>query len=270
MPSPSTWRADLAKKSPRPAPDDDDDFSDLDPGTDENNEETSAPEAGGGKRVIWSHGVCFPKNLNILRPRIRQALRANTYERKETDAVLRIVKADDRVIELGGGIGYMSSVIAKRCGAEVHSFEGNPGLIPYIREVHAANGLTGKAHITHALIGPRKSSANFYVRGNILASSMEEMESMPHTEVAKVDVLNAKTTFDKIKPTVLVCDIEGAEAHLIPQLPLDGLRAAVIELHPQWIGQAGVQAVFDAFHAAGLTYFPKASEAKVVTFLKGW
>ncbi len=44
----------------------------------------------------------------------------------------------------------------------------------------------------------------------------------------------------------------------------------MVELHPQWIGQAGVQAVFDAFHKAGLTYYPKTSDKKVVTFLKGW
>ena len=30
------------------------------------------------------------------------------------------------------------------------------------------------------------------------------------------------------------------------------------------------QSILDAMHRAGLTYFPKASEAKVVTFRKGW
>jgi hypothetical protein len=69
---------------------------------------------------------------------------------------------------------------------------------------------------------------------------------------------------------VLVCDIEGAEAELLPAGDWSGLRAAVVELHPQWIGQAGVQAVFDAMQRAGLTYFPRASQAKVVTFRKGW
>ena len=32
----------------------------------------------------------------------------------------------------------------------------------------------------------------------------------------------------------------------------------------------GVQAVFDAFHRAGLTYFPRISHAKVVCFKKGF
>jgi FkbM family methyltransferase len=220
-------------------------------------------------RVIRSHGLRFPVDAAILRPRIRQALKADGYERKETDAVLRIVKPGDTVIELGGGIGYMSTLMAVKCGATVHAFEGNPDLIPYIRRVHAENQAT-RATIHHALIGEAAGSADFYIRRNILASSMAELVSEPHVAVTRVEVRAARDVFAALNPTVLVCDIEGAEAQVIPFLPLDGLRAAVVELHPQWIGEAGVRAVFDAFAAAGLTYFPQASEAKVVTFLRGW
>lgn len=227
------------------------------------------PAPSGQNRMIQSHGLRFPFDPAVLRPRIRQALKAEGYERKETDAVLRIVKPTDTVIELGAGIGYMSTLMAVKCGATVHAFEGNPDLIPYIRRVHAENHAT-RATIHHALIGETAGHANFYLRRNILASSMAELDSEPSVAVAKVVVRAARDVFAALNPTVLVCDIEGAEAQVIPFLPLAGLRAAVVELHPQWIGQAGVRAVFDAFAAAGLTYFPRASEAKVVTFLRGW
>ncbi len=236
----------------------DEDLTDLD-----------TPEAGDETPVLRSRGLRFPIDREVLRPRIRQSLKAALYERKESDAVLRIVNANDTVIELGAGIGYMSTLMAVKCGATVHSFEGNPGLIPYIKRVHAENN-AARATIHHALIGETAGTADFFVRTNILASSMTEMDSEPHVSVAKVDVRAARDVFAALKPTVLVCDIEGAEAQVIPYLPLEGVRAAVVELHPQWIGQAGVKAVFDAFAAAGLTYFPKSSEAKVVTFLKGW
>ncbi|HID08424.1 MAG TPA: FkbM family methyltransferase, partial [Armatimonadetes bacterium] len=39
---------------------------------------------------------------------------------------------------------------------------------------------------------------------------------------------------------------------------------------PQWIGQKGVQAVFDVLQSAGLTFFPKTSNKKVVAFLRDW
>lgn len=226
--------------------------------------EHSAPGA-----MILSRGLRFPLDKAVLRPRLRQALKSEGYERKESEAVLRIVRPTDTVIELGGGIGYMSTLMAVKCGATVHAFEGNPGLIPYIRRVHAENAAS-RATIHHALLGAEAGTADFYVRGNILASSMTQNATLPHHTVAKVEVRAARDVFAALAPTVLVCDIEGAEADLIPALPLDGLRAAVVELHPQWIGQAGVKAVFDAFSAAGLTYFPNASESKVVTFLRGW
>lgn len=226
-------------------------------------------QAGPITQMIRSHNLKFPVDRAVLRPRIRQSLRANGYERKETDAVLRVVKPTDTVIELGAGIGYMSTLMAVRCGATVHAFEGNPGLIPYIQSVHAANGVT-RATVHHALIAEQAGEVDFYVRKNILASSMTPLEKEPHLSVAKVETRAARDVFAAIRPTVLVCDIEGAEAHVIPLLPLEGLRAAVVELHPQWIKQAGVKAVFDAFAAAGLTYYPQASEAKVVTFLRGW
>ena len=72
----------------------------------------------------------------------------------------------------------------------------------------------------------------------------------------------------QVCPTVLVCDIEGAEADLFDKATLSGIRLAIIEVHPQWIGETGVRAVFDAMHRNGLTYFPKASVAKVLVFKK--
>lgn len=69
---------------------------------------------------------------------------------------------------------------------------------------------------------------------------------------------------------MLICDIEGAEVDVIPEMDLSGVRAAIIELHPQWIGSKGVAAVFNAMMQAGLVYFPKWSNAKVVTFRRDW
>ena len=92
---------------------------------------------------IHSRGMKFPDDPAILRGRIRKLLRQNAYEAKESEAALRVVREGDRVIELGGGVGYMSTLVAsKRNVASVHSFEANPNLIPYIRRVHAANGLS--------------------------------------------------------------------------------------------------------------------------------
>lgn len=219
---------------------------------------------------VESRGLKFPKNTDFIKGRIRGDLRSGQYERRESEMALRIIHADDVIIELGAGIGYMSTMIAKKRQVKsIHAFEANPALIPYIQSVYAANDITN-ATVENAILGTRKGSTDFFVRRNYIGSSMQEVEGSNVISVEKVAVLNANAVFKKIKPTVLICDIEGAEADLFSTLNLSGLRAAIVELHPQWIGKSGVQTVFDAMHKGGLTYWPKGSDAKVVTFRKDW
>lgn len=219
---------------------------------------------------IRSRGMKFPKHPEIMQGKIRRLLRANEYEAKESEAALRVVREGDVVVELGGGIGYMSTLVAtKRAIKSVHVFEANPNLIPYIKSVHAANDVTN-AHVHNAILGPRKGTVDFYVREPMLGSSMAILEGEVDPPATKVDVLDAKTTFAELGANVLICDIEGAEVDLIPQLDLTGLRAAIIETHPQWIGPEGINKVFRAFMDAGLAYYHRGSHGKVLAFRTDW
>lgn len=219
---------------------------------------------------VKSRGMKFPKDGHFIRGKLRGALRDGLYEAKETAAVLSVVRDGDTVIELGAGIGYMSTLLAtQRKLNAVHAFEANPNLIPYIRSVHEANNVTN-AHVTNAILGKRKGSTEFYVRRNLLGSSMTLHEGETAAKAVKVDVLNGTQVFKETGANVLICDIEGAEAELLPTLDLSGLRAAVIELHPQWIGPEGVNKVFSAFIAAGMAYYARGSNKKVVSFRRNW
>ncbi|MBY5932295.1 FkbM family methyltransferase [Tateyamaria omphalii] len=215
-------------------------------------------------------GLLFPRDMEVLKPRIAGSLRRGIYETKEGDAVLRIVQPNDVVLELGGGLGYISTLVAKRSeAAHVHVYEANAALAEYIARVHDANGVEN-ATVHHAMLGKRKGTKDFHVRGNILASSTDEAHGDAVLRTETVDVVNAGQQTKAIKPTVLVCDIEGGEAELLPEMDLSSLRAAVVELHPQWIGPEGVNAVFGALMGAGLAYYPKLSTQKIVTFRRAW
>ena len=222
---------------------------------------------------LRSRGMKIPKNPQITKGMMRADLKNGTYERKEADAAMRVVNSDDVVLELGGGIGYMSTLVAYKKGVQkVHTYEANPALIPYIHEMHSANGVSDRITVHNKLLANRKGKpVDFFVRQSFLASSMDA-SSDPDSIVAthQIEVENINTVLKTLKPTVLICDIEGAEEHLLADADFSCLRAAIIELHPQWIGQKGVQAVFDSMHRAGLTFFPKPSEGKVVVFKKGW
>ncbi|MDF1727368.1 MAG: FkbM family methyltransferase [Sulfitobacter sp.] len=219
---------------------------------------------------VRSRGMRFPKDPEVITNRLRRSLRTDTYERKEAEAVLRTVRDGDRVIELGAGIGYMSTFVAKkREVVSVHAFEANPGLIPYIEKVHRLNDLSN-VHVRHGILGDADGEVDFYVRGNILGSSLTVLENEDPPEPTTVPVHDHKRIWKELKPNLLICDIEGAEAELIPKLDLSEMRAAIIELHPQWIGTTGVNKVFQAFMDAGLAYYHRGSTNKVVAFRNRW
>ncbi|GAA6196215.1 FkbM family methyltransferase [Pseudophaeobacter arcticus] len=222
------------------------------------------------QKMLKCRGMRFPLDRAILPPRIRTLLREGAYEAKEATAVRKLVKADDVVMELGAGIGFMSTLVATKTPAKsVHSFEANPQLMPYIAQVHAENNVTN-AHVTNAVLGDQDGTAPFYIRKNFLASSLDPMEDAEDCTKVEVPTRDVNAVIKELQPSVLICDIEGAEADLLPKMDLTGLRAVVIETHPQWIGKAGMQKVFRCMDAAGLVFFPRWSHGKVAVFRSDW
>ncbi|MEM8654476.1 MAG: FkbM family methyltransferase [Pseudomonadota bacterium] len=221
-------------------------------------------------QCVRSRGMFFPKHPDIIRGNVRLSLRRHAYEHYESEAALKVVRAGDIVLELGGGIGYMSTLVAtKQAIDHVHVFEANPRLIPYIHDVHKVNKVTN-ATVHNAILGARKGKAKFHVRKNFLASSLSEIKGRPAIAIEDIDVVNARATIKSIAPTVLICDIEGAEVDVIPRLDLSSVRVAIVETHPQWIGPKGINTVFQAFMDAGLAYSHRGSVRKVVCFRRDW
>ncbi|MEX5597016.1 FkbM family methyltransferase [Pseudophaeobacter sp. C1-32P7] len=221
--------------------------------------------------VLTCLDMKFPLDKAVLPPRVRKLLRTGAYEAKEAVAAKKLIRAGDVVMELGGGIGFMSTLVATQTPAQsVHSFEANPQLLPYIHRVHALNGVQN-AKVTHAVLSDSDGTAPFYVRPNFLASSLTPMaEDGPDVQQVEVPMRDMNRVMAELKPSVLICDIEGAEAELLPKMDLSSLRAVLIETHPQWIGKAGIRKVFQCLDAAGLVFFPRWSHGKVAVFRSDW
>lgn len=222
------------------------------------------------KPYIESRGVRFPKDGVFITGRIRGSLRSGEYEAKEATAVLKAVQDGDTVMELGAGIGFISSVVATHRNVKaVHAFEANPRLIPLIRRCTPKTAST-TCMCTTPFLAPRPAPPPFTcARISSPPRSAGDDEDGVIAEES-IEIRPTHATSQEISPDVLICDIEGAEVDVIPEMDLSGVRAAIIELHPQWIGSKGVAAVFNAMMQAGLVYFPKWSNAKVVTFRRDW
>ena len=77
----------------------------------------------------------------LLNDRIAGKLVSGGYEAHEARAVQMRVKPGQRVLELGAGLGYVSSVCARLTGPQnVTSVEANPVMVPVVQDNLDRNG----------------------------------------------------------------------------------------------------------------------------------
>ncbi len=184
--------------------------------------------------------------------RMRRRLATQRYEAGEARAAASVVKAGDVVLELGSGLGFISSYLRKHTPAgRIVCVEANPHLIPYIQRVHQLNAVF-EAKVIHGIASASDGDAAvpFYCRRDFWASSLAPEPAYEH--VASVPAIPFSKLVSEHRPDILVMDIEGGEHQLLAVQAIDGVRAVVLEVHPVVYGEAGVRVVRD--HLARLSF----------------
>jgi len=181
--------------------------------------------------VIDARGVNIPFVPDIITPRIERPLRKGRYESGEQAHLRDIVRPLDRVLDLGAGLGLISTIAAKiATDGAVLSIEAQPNLLPLIRETWMLNSITN-AELIHGMVAPTDGPpATFYVRGDFWASSFEA-NSRPYIREVEVAQIGIGELIAGFKPTIICCDIEGAELGLFDNVDLSTVRAIIVETH---------------------------------------
>jgi FkbM family methyltransferase len=151
-----------------------------------------------------------------------------------------ILTPDDRVMELGGGIGMVAIFCSRIVGSgNVFSYEANPGLESLIRDNYALNDVSPSLRI--CMVGPEAGSRDFHVSSQFSRSSIYDPGG--DTEVVKVPVVPFQEELDSVRPTVLVIDIQGGEIELIDYADFSPVQTILIEFHPSMTGMAPIEAM---------------------------
>jgi FkbM family methyltransferase len=209
--------------------------------------------------------VLIPEDTLVITPPIRHAILTGHFEAEEADAVPRIVRPGDVVLEIGGGIGFISTLLAREPAVRrVISVEANPGLIGYMAGLHALNGVS-VTRINAVLTNEPVASVNFFLRRDFWMSSLMP-EPIPFSASVRVPTRNLDILLWAERVTLVVCDIEGAEAFLFAGADLSGVDRVFLELHDHVTGLKGVQSVFRALGEQGFAYDPRHSAGSVVLF----
>jgi FkbM family methyltransferase len=183
-----------------------------------------------GLRLIsYRHDI--PKHVS-------QMLVRGDYEMPERRAVSALLRKDDRVLEIGSCVGVVAMTAAKVVGARnVLAFEPNPAAAKVARENFAANGLP--VELVNAAVGVADGTLDLRISPDswLGASSRRQFEGRTVTTPMR----SIAGVMHDFKPSVLVLDTEGMEEDLLAACPLDGVRALVVEVHPDVIGAAGIE-----------------------------
>lgn len=218
--------------------------------------------------IITSNGVKIPFDPDIITPKIERPMRNNRYEGGECKALREHLQVGDRVLELGAGIGLLSTVAALQEGVEtVTSIEANPDLIPHIRETHRLNDVTNIDLRNGVVSDADDETMKFYLRADFWASSMEP-DSRRYKSVVDVPNLRMHDLLAELRPTVIVCDIEGAELGLFEDQDLSSVRVMILELHPKVYGPEGLARIMSGLAAQGFEPIPIDKPTTVRTFLR--
>jgi len=213
------------------------------------------------------NGVALLCPKEQLTDKIRGKLASGEYEGSEARAVLMRLKAGQRVLELGAGLGYIGALAARIVGAQnVTSVEANPDMLAAIRANYALNGVAGIDLRHGAFVGPAYEGQTlaFACAKQFWASRIAASEDR-RARVVDVPVLRIGALLADVAPQFVIMDIEGAEQYLFASQWPRSVRQVVIELHPKQYESAKViKEIVDMLSRSGLTYDPVASRGTLL------
>lgn len=164
---------------------------------------------------------------------VRNGLYKGGYEGAERRLLQRHLKPGMRVLEIGGGIGFVGLLAARIAGpGQVLTYEANPALEATIRANHARNPVAPELRMR--AVTTDGQPVTFHQSDNVVSSSIyDRAEAQREITVESDGFADAVADW---RPDMVVMDVEGYEVDLLATPP-DGPSHLLVELHPHVVGQ---------------------------------
>lgn len=218
-------------------------------------------------QCLQAAGVLIPADPSVITPAIQAAILENRFETAEAAQIAGIVEPGDRVVEIGAGIGFISTLLSReRRVASVLAVEANPYLIGYMARLHARNNVRKVRRLNAVLDNAATPGvATFYLRHDFWMGSLMPGPN-PYVGAIDVPTRNLSALLREEGASLVVCDVEGAETFLFDRADLGGVDRVYLEVHEHVTGLTGVGRVFATLAAQGFVYDPLHSCGSVVLF----
>lgn len=211
-------------------------------------------------------GVIVPADERVITPAIREAILAGRFETEESAQIPHIVRPGDRVLEIGAGIGFISTLLDRAQGVRsVIAVEANPHLLDYMARLHDCNGVRKVRRVNAVLTNAPEATATFYLRRDFWMGSLSA-EPNAWTSTVEVPTMPFDVLLRDEAINLVICDVEGAEADLFEGADLAAVDRIFVETHDHVTGLSGVRRLFSCLGAHGFVYDPRHSVGSVVLF----
>ncbi|OYW77339.1 MAG: hypothetical protein B7Z37_04650 [Verrucomicrobia bacterium 12-59-8] len=200
------------------------------------------------KQRATLHGVQL--DISRLSSLMKNHILQGRYEFQERRLAQQCLTKNDVILELGGAIGFIGLFCRIVIGVKHHlTVEPNPNTLSMLRHNYALNGLAPQVVQAAASCEDGELSLNiggeFWENSIITAHGSATQITVPSMSLPSLVKMMSEP------PTVLICDIEGAETFLdFTQLPQSVTRI-IIELHPSIVGEEANERVIAQLRACG-------------------
>jgi len=186
-------------------------------------------------RQVNYHGVIL--NIENLPTGMQEKIIKGLYEVKEVKILPNLISSEDKVLEIGGAVGFLSLYCKKILGVkELVTIEANPKTAEYFLKNYKINNTI--PNLIQVALAPEDGEIEFHVSPMFWEDSLILNINKEGKEVIKVNGIRFENLIKKcgIIPTALIIDIEGAEQYInTDQIPAT-VKKILIEIHPKIIG----------------------------------
>ncbi len=181
---------------------------------------------------------------------VRQILMEN-YERSEFAILKATLSKSDKVLEIGGGVGFVAVLAARIVGEDrVTVYEANDAIIASAKQTLALNGIS--VDIRNTAIVPdsyQDISVKFHIHKDFWASSLASTDC--DVRVVEVNAAPLSEAIAELSPTFLIIDVEGAEVDILTGADLPGVSKICLEIHPDAVEPQKISAMIGSLLARG-------------------
>ncbi len=193
--------------------------------------------------------ITYPFDTRLMDGKRLIAIASGSIEGDEVALAQKYIDRDDVIVEFGSGMGIAAARVQKAVEPKAHyCFEANPKVFDYSEKLFNTNNLEIKLEKIALGDGTKKT---FYAVDDYILSSFERPKNRNDFQKLDINTISVAKIIKDKNPTVIFCDIEGAEETFLPPEDLHSVSKVIIELHPNVYGLVGVDRIRENFISNG-------------------